>query len=79
MEALLQDETENARAVFFADLAKSAGADESDTVDRSSPAPDPGMDEEKFSALAKDPGIAAVLDEFKGTIVDVRQTPDSPK
>ena len=70
LEGLLQEETTNTGSVFLL---------------KKFPPTEPALEQAGEShagttvavdALMKEPGIATVLDEFKGTIIDVRNTPD---
>ena len=45
------------------------------TVQSDSSAPDVGVVQEDLKHLLEDAGIAAVVQEFKGVIVDVKKSP----
>lgn len=72
LEQFLQRETANVRSVYFVNPSEPEPTDEADIPDLESHAVDEPPQEVDFSEVMNEPGIAVVLDEFKGKIVEIR-------
>jgi len=78
LEKFLQAETANVRSVYFVTPSQGEPEEESGTPENGAyAAADPPQDMD-YSRVMEEPGIAAVLDEFKGEIVEIRDIADNP-